>query len=190
MGETETKPRIPPGQRITKGWPVLSVGPTPIFNPQTWSFEVSGEVERPFKLSWAEFQRLPRVKRTADFHCVTGWSRLDNVWEGVAFRTIAEKAGLKPTARHATIGCENDYTTSQPLSILMEEDVLFADTHDGRLLESVHGGPLRLIVPKIYAYKSAKWVRWVRFTAEEELGFWEVRGYSQTADPWTEDRYA
>jgi len=184
------KPPIAPGQTLTEDFPVLHMGPVPPFDPASWDLRVEGEVERPLRLTWPQFLALPSTVSVSDFHCVTGWSRLDNRWEGVLFKDIAALARPSPRARFVTIEAEYGYTTSLPLAELMEEDVILAYRHDGRDLESIHGGPLRLVVPKKYAYKAAKWVRALRFTAEQELGFWETRGYSNTADPWTEDRYS
>jgi len=150
---------------------------------------VEGLVENPVHLSYDEFLRLPKVERVSDFHCVTGWSRLDNRWEGAAFKTIADLVKPLKEARYVTVACEGDYTTSLPIKELLEPDVLLAYGFEGKPLEPVHGGPLRLVVPKKYAYKSAKWVRKLRFTKDQELGYWEKRGYSNTADPWEEDRY-
>jgi len=150
---------------------------------------VEGLVENPVHLSYDEFLRLPKVERVSDFHCVTGWSRLDNRWRGVAFKTIADLVKPLKEARYVTVVCEGDYSTSLLIEELLEPDVLFAYGFEGKPLEPVHGGPLRLVVPKKYAYKSAKWVRKLRFMKDQELGYWEKRGYSNTADPWKEDRY-
>lgn len=182
--------RLPPNQRIEIGFPILHFGKVPEFNRSTWDFRVQGLVENPVRLTFDEFLALPRTVDISDFHCVTGWSRFDNRWDGARFREISEMVKPKSTARFATIECDGGYTTSLPLTDLMEPDVLFAYNFEGKPLESAHGGPLRLVVPKKYAYKSAKWVRKVVFTEEQELGFWEQRGYSNTADPWKEERYS
>jgi len=166
------------------------VGSVPKFDPETWRFEVEGLVENPVKLTYAEFLALPKTVRVSDFHCVTGWSRLDNRWEGVAFKTICELVKPLEEARFVTVVAEGEYTTSLPIEELLDDDVLLAYSLDGKPLEPEHGGPLRLVVPKKYAYKSAKWVRKLRFTEERELGYWEALGYSDTADPWKEERYA
>lgn len=180
--------RLPPGQRQVKDLPVLHIGAIPPFNPATWEFSVEGLVQTPLHFSWQEFLKLPRTQSASDFHCVTGWSRLDNVWEGVLFRDIARLAQPLPQAQAVTIECYGGYYTSLPLADLMGEDVILAYRLDGVDLAPKYGGPLRLVVPAKYAYKSAKWVRLLRFTAEQEPGYWEERGYSNTADPWTEDR--
>jgi len=171
-------------------WPRLDLGIVPRFDPTTWDFRVDGEVDRPLRFTYKEFTALPTVQVTSDFHCVTGWSTFDNVWTGVSLRELAARSMIRPSARFATFSCGDGYTTSHPLDVLFDRDVLLAWSHDGRALPIEHGGPVRLVVPKRYAYKSAKWVRQVTFTAEEELGYWEVRGYSNTADPWKEDRYS
>jgi len=187
---TKEKQRIPPNQRVVSKFPVLHVGSVPKFDPKTWDFMVEGLVENPLRLTFKEFLNLPKVLSESDFHCVTGWSRLDNKWEGVAFKTISDIAKPLKEAKYVTVVAEGNYTTSLPLEILLDNDVLLAYGLDGKPLEPEHGGPLRLVVPKKYAYKSAKWVRKLRFTQEQELGFWEKRGYSNTADPWKEERYA
>lgn len=181
--------RVPPNQRVTSKFPVLHVGSVPRFDSKTWDFAVEGLVANPVRLNYDAFLRLPKVVRVSDFHCVTGWSRLDSRWEGVLFKTIADIVKPLPEANYVTIVCEQGFTTSLPLADLLDDDVLLAYGFEGKPLEPVHGGPLRLVVPKKYAYKSAKWVRELRFTKEQELGFWEKRGYSNTADPWKEERY-
>jgi len=181
--------RIPPNQRVTSRFPVLHVGPVPKFDSKTWDFVAEGLVVNPVRLSYDAFLRLPRVVRVSDFHCVTGWSRLDNTWEGVLFKTVVDVVKPLPEARYVTVVCDGDYTTSLPLEELLDSDVLLAYGFEGKPLEPEHGGPLRLVVPKKYAYKSAKWVRKLRFAKDQELGFWEKRGYSNSADPWKEERY-
>jgi len=190
MVVTEEKQRVPPNQRVVTKFPVLHYGSTPKFDPETWNFVVEGLVENPVKLTFEEFLKLPKTVSVSDFHCVTGWSRLNNKWEGVAFKTIADLVKPLKDAKYVTIVCEENYTTSLPFKDLLDGDVLLAYKFDDRPLEPEHGGPFRLVVPKRYAYKSAKWVRRLRFAAEQELGFWEKRGYSNTADPWKEERYA
>ena len=186
----EERQRVPPGQRVVSKFPVLHVGPVPKFDAETWDFRVEGLVENPVRLTYEEFLRLPRVVSVSDFHCVTGWSRLDNRWEGVSFKTVSGLVKPLREAGFVTVVAEGDYTTSLPLEDLLDDDVLLAYGLDGRLLEAEHGGPLRLVVPGKYAYKSAKWVRRLKFTGEQELGYWEKRGYSNTADPWKQERYA
>ena len=183
------KLRIPPNQRVNLKFPVLHLGSLPKFDPKRWDFVVEGLVGNPLKLTYEEFLKLTKVVSVSDFHCVTGWSKLDNSWEGVALKTISDLVKPLKEARYVTVVAEGYYTTSLPLEDLLEDDVLLAFRLDGKPLEPEHGGPLRLVVPKKYAYKSAKWVRKLRFTEEQELGYWETRGYSNTADPWKEERY-
>jgi DMSO/TMAO reductase YedYZ molybdopterin-dependent catalytic subunit len=182
--------RLPPGQTLTTKFPVLHVGSPPVFDPQQWTLSVTGEVEHPLTLTWEQVLALPAITSVSDFHCVTSWSRLDNRWEGVAFRTIAER--VQPTSDATYVIGEDDwgYTANLPLEVLMDDDVLLAYKHNGRGLEAVHGGPLRLVVPKRYGWKSVKWLRALHFRTHDAPGFWEVRGYSNTADPWTDDRYS
>ncbi len=181
--------RLPPGQSLTLKWPVLHAGSVPTFDPAHWDFEVRGLVENPFRLTWDEFQALPRTKIQADFHCVTSWSKFDNEWEGVPFPVIAEKARPKPEARFVMVLAENNYTANVPLEDLMRDDVLFADRHAPEPLDPEHGAPLRLIVPHLYAWKSAKWVRGLDFIAEDKPGYWEQFGYHMYGDPFREQRF-
>jgi DMSO/TMAO reductase YedYZ molybdopterin-dependent catalytic subunit len=189
-GHDDVDGRVPPNQRLTRGWPILHASPVPKFNPAVWSFRVWGEVENEFEMPWDEFRALSPLTLTSDFHCVTGWSKFDNTWEGVAFRDVAARAKPKPTATHVLIHAEYGYTANLPIETVMDSDVLFAWSHDGEPLEPEHGGPLRLVVPKLYAWKSAKWVRGVRFLDHDERGYWEVRGYHNRADPFAEERYS
>ncbi|MGH2704734.1 MAG: sulfite oxidase-like oxidoreductase [Actinomycetota bacterium] len=182
--------RLPPGQRLAKGWPVLNYGSVPPFDPATWDFRVWGEVGKPLRLTYAELRGLPAVHAVADFHCVTKFSVLDNRWEGVRFRTIAELAGVKPTARAVMAHCEHGYEANLPLEVMLEEDVLLSWARNGEPLTPEHGYPLRLVVPSRYAWKSAKWVRGLELMAKDRPGFWEERGYHNNADPWNEERYS
>jgi len=181
--------RLPAGQSLTLKWPVLHKGSIPNFDPERWRFSVQGLVENPFELSWSEFQSLPRTSVTADFHCVTTWSKFDNLWEGVPFHVIAAKASPKPEARFVTVKAAGGYTTNVPLEDLMRDDVLFADKHEPEPLTPEHGGPLRLIVPHLYAWKSAKWVQSLVFIPEDKPGYWEQLGYHMRGDPFQEQRY-
>jgi DMSO/TMAO reductase YedYZ molybdopterin-dependent catalytic subunit len=180
---------VPPGQRVKKSWPVLHEGPIPRFDPATWRLRVWGAVQRPVELSYDELTSLPNVTMTSDFHCVTGWSRLENHWLGVRARDVL--AGARPDgARHALIHAEYDYTANLPIETLLEDDTLLAWSHDGRDLEPKHGWPLRLVVPKLYGWKSVKWVRGFELLERDRRGFWEVRGYHNRADPWRQERHA
>lgn len=182
--------KVPPGQRVTRKFPVLHVGTIPEFDPATWDLQVDGAVRKKLRFSWDEFRLLPSVAITSDFHCVTGWSKLDNKWEGVRFSTIAKLSEPEPEVTSVLVTAEGGYTTSLPLGDLMSDDVLLAYKLNDQPLAPEHGSPLRLIVPRKYAYKSAKWVRKLIFQWRHELGFWEERGYSDSADPWKEERYS
>ncbi len=183
-------PRLPPGQHLIEELPTLHVGEVPIFDPKTWTLRLEGEVREPKTLTYQELRALPSVIDVSDFHCVESWSLYDIAWEGVRFSDLAELASPTERARFVTIGCDGGYTTSLPLEDLMRPEVLLAWGMNGKDLPPEKGFPLRLIVPHKYAYKAAKWVRWIRFTYEQELGYWEQRGYSNSADPWKEERYA
>ena len=186
---SDGRERLPGGQYLTKKWPVLSYEPTPKFDPAKYRFKVSGAVADPFELTWEELQALPRVQLTTDFHCVTTWSRYDNAWEGVHIREILKRANPLPEAKFVMAHSFTGYTTNMPLADLDDDDVIIAFTHDGEPLAPEHGGPVRLIVPKLYAYKSAKWLSGLEFMEKDRPGFWEVRGYHNHADPWKEERY-
>jgi DMSO/TMAO reductase YedYZ molybdopterin-dependent catalytic subunit len=182
--------RVPPGQIVTDRWPVLHAGSVPgELGPPTWTLELHGDIDRPATLSFADLLRLPQRDETCDIHCVTSWSKLGMRWRGVPFRAVAEAAGPRPTVRFVVMECEQGFTTSLPYDALLEDDVLLAHTVEGAPLPSEHGGPVRMLVPRRYFYKSAKWLRGLKFVREDEPGFWEVRGYSNVADPWLETRY-
>jgi DMSO/TMAO reductase YedYZ molybdopterin-dependent catalytic subunit len=182
--------RLPPGQYLTEKFPVLHYGSVPKADLTTWDFRAWGEVDSPFRLTWAEYRTLPRARVVADIHCVTRWSKFDTAWEGVPIRAILDLVQLRPAATHVLAHCEAGYTTNVPLDVLDDDDVLLADTFDGRPLEPDHGYPLRLIVPKRYFWKSAKWLRGLEFLDHDEQGFWERYGYSNSADPWREERFS
>jgi DMSO/TMAO reductase YedYZ molybdopterin-dependent catalytic subunit len=182
--------RVPPGQKVTTRFPVLHEGTVPPFDPSKWDLTVDGAVKRRLSFTWEEFKSLSSVTIISDFHCVTGWSRFDNKWEGVRFSTIASMCEQDSKAVSVFISAEGDYTTSLFFKEMLDDDVLLAYRFNGAPLEPEHGGPLRLVVPKKYAYKSVKWVRKITFMTEHELGYWEVRGYSDSADPWKEERYS
>jgi DMSO/TMAO reductase YedYZ molybdopterin-dependent catalytic subunit len=186
----EVAKRVPPGQRLVKTWPVLHYGPIPTSDGSNWSLEVSGLVEEPFTLSYDELKALGPVDVQADMHCVTGWSTLDNVWTGIPFRVLAERAKPTADAKWVIAHCEYGYTSDLSLEAMMDDDVLVAWAHGGEDLAPEHGYPLRLVVPQRYAWKSAKWLRGLEFTRQNERGFWEVRGYHVHADPWREERYS
>jgi DMSO/TMAO reductase YedYZ molybdopterin-dependent catalytic subunit len=186
----EIAKRVPPGQRLVKTWPVLHFDPIPTFDAADWRFEVSGLVEDPFTLTYAELKALGPADVEADMHCVTGWSTLDNTWTGVPFRVHADTAAVRPEATRVITHCEYGYTSDLSLEAMMDDDVLVAWAHDGQDLTPEHGYPLRLVVPKRYAWKSAKWLRGLEFAAHNKRGFWETRGYHIHADPWREERYS
>lgn len=190
-------PRLPVGQRELRNWPVLDLGHVPRIPLEQWQLDVGGLVENPLKLGWHDFMALPQVEDVSDFHCVTTWSRFDNHWTGVRFRTIAELAVPKEGARFVLCtasdvapGLAIPYSTNLPLARAIEDDVLLVHTWEGRPLPVEHGGPVRMITPKLYAWKGAKWIRRIEFLAEDRRGFWEERGYSNTAEPWFNDRYS
>jgi DMSO/TMAO reductase YedYZ molybdopterin-dependent catalytic subunit len=189
-------PKLPVGQREVTSWPVLDLGEQPDIALHAWRLEVSGLVENPFTLTWSQFAALPEVDDVSDFHCVTTWSRFDNRWRGVQFRTLAEIAVPKDEARFvfctgydAAPGTSIPYTTNLPLDRAVEPDVLLVHTWEGLPLPREHGGPCRMITPKLYAWKGAKWIRKIEFLAENRRGFWETRGYSDSAEPWFNDRF-
>ncbi len=186
------RPRLPPGQRRVTGWPVLHEGPVPSFDPARWRFWVRGEVEAPYALTWEEFLALPRIEVTRDFHCVTTWSRFDNRWEGVPVSELLARARPRPGAQHLLVHSYDaiGYTTNLEMSDLDRPDNLLAVAHDGRPLPPEHGGPVRLVVHHLYAWKSAKWVTGFEVRRTLRRGFWEVRGYHVRGDPWAEERYS
>jgi DMSO/TMAO reductase YedYZ molybdopterin-dependent catalytic subunit len=186
----EIASRIPPGQRLVKSWPVLHYGPIPQFDGEHWDLEVSGLVEHAFTLSYAELMELPRVTVDADMHCVTGWTTLDNTWEGVSFQTILDMAKPTAEAKWVIAHCEYGYDSNLSLEAMRGDDVLLAWRNHGQDLTPEHGWPLRLVVPKRYAWKSAKWITGLEFRAKNVRGFWEVRGYHIHAEPFAEERYS
>jgi DMSO/TMAO reductase YedYZ molybdopterin-dependent catalytic subunit len=181
--------RLPPHQSLTLKWPVLHYGSVPVFDPAKWEFWIRGLVEQPLRLTWDDFEKLPRIQITSDFHCVTRWSRFDNAWTGVSFREVMKLARPKPEAKFVLIHGEQGYTANVPLADLDRENVLFATHHDGKPLEPDHGYPLRLIVPHLYAWKSVKWVRGLEFLDRDAAGFWEQNGYHMYGDPFKEQRF-
>lgn len=188
--DTERQNRIPPGQRLVTTWPVLHYGPVPRIDRAKWRLVISGLVAKERSLSWEEFISLPRVRVLSDVHCVTGWSRLDNLWEGVSTGTLKELVDILPAAKFVIVHAAGGFTTNLSLEDFFACDVLFALKHDGRELPPEHGGPVRLVVPRLYFWKSAKWVTGVEFTAEDRPGFWESAGYHNRGDPWKEERYS
>jgi DMSO/TMAO reductase YedYZ molybdopterin-dependent catalytic subunit len=184
--------RIPPRQVLTRKWPVLHYGPTPAFDRAAWTFHIFGLVEESWECSYDRFTALPCVTVHADMHCVTRWSTLDNRWEGVATREVLAQVKPKPAAKFVMVHCEHGFTTNLPLDDFLGDDCLFAWRHNGRDLDADHGYPLRLVVPRLYAWKSAKWARGIELLADDKPGFWEDwshGGYHMRGDPWREERF-
>jgi DMSO/TMAO reductase YedYZ molybdopterin-dependent catalytic subunit len=179
--------RIPPGQYVTPDFPVLSAGPTPHTPLEEWDFSITGEVDQPRRWTWEEFRALPAETPTVDIHCVTSWSKLGTNWEGVAVETLLED--VETSADYAIAFCDGDYTTNVPLDDLLDGKAWVVWGYDGDELEPEHGGPARLLVPHLYFWKSAKWVRGLRLSDEDEPGFWESLGYHNYGDPWRQQRY-
>ena len=189
-------PTLPVGQHEVKNWPVLDLGEQPEVATDAWKLEIGGLVENPMTLTWDRFLALPQAEDVSDFHCVTTWSRYDNHWGGVRFKTIAELVVPKDSAHFVLCtgydfmpGSYIPYTVNVPLTRVVEDDVLLVHTWEGKPLPREHGGPCRMITPKLYAWKGAKWIRKIEFLAEDRKGFWEIRGYSNSAEPWFNDRY-
>jgi DMSO/TMAO reductase YedYZ molybdopterin-dependent catalytic subunit len=182
--------RLPPGQKLTTGFPVLDLGVQPEISLADWKLSVNGLVDKPATISWEEFNQLPQVEDRSDFHCVTTWSKYDCRWTGVAFTTLYEMVQPKAEAKFVYFTGYDGYSTNVALASCLDDDVLIATGYEGSPLPREHGGPARVIIPKLYAWKGAKFVSGVTFLSEDKLGFWEVRGYSNTADPWKEERYS
>ena len=185
----EQKRRLPPGQFLTKKWPVLHYGGVPRFDERTWTFRVDGLVQNELTFNYREFRALPTKEIKADIHCVTRWSKLDTQWVGVPPSVILDRANPLENARHVVVHCEAGFTTNLPLEALYDDDVLFSWHADGQDIPPEHGWPLRLVVPKRYFWKSAKWVRRIEVVFADEPGFWERLGYHNDAHPWEEERY-
>ena len=186
---TEEARRLPPGQIVTRKWPVLHYGTVPPFEAGTWRFRITGQVDRPLELTWAQLQTLPRQETLCDIHCVTRWSRYDNLFAGVPVRAVLERAGVRPTVRFALVQAEHGFTTNLPLEDLDRPENLLALSHNGEALTPEHGGPVRLLVPHLYFWKSAKWLRGFELLEDDYPGFWEQNGYHMRGDPWREERY-
>jgi DMSO/TMAO reductase YedYZ molybdopterin-dependent catalytic subunit len=182
--------RLPPGQKLTEGWPVLHYGGIPEIKLETWKFSVVGLVEDEAHFTWDEFMALPQTTLRSDIHCVTHWSKFDNDWTGVKFADLMAHVKPRPEAKHVMVHSFGGYTTNVPLAELIDDGVLFAHQHNGEPLAKEHGWPLRLVVPNLYFWKSAKWVRGLVFMDVEKGGFWEMYGYHIHGDPWTEERYS
>ena len=181
--------RLPPGQRKVEDWPVLDLGVTPSVDPKKWKLVCDGLVQNPVAWDWDAFMAQPQVTMTSDIHCVTGWSRFDNAWTGVHALHLLDVVQPAPEARHIVFHSHDGYTANVRLDYFADGDVLLAHSWQGQPLEIEHGGPVRVVIPKRYFWKSAKWVRRIEFLAEDRPSYWEVNGYHNEADPWTEERY-
>ena len=189
--DTRRSNRVPPGQTRTRKWPVLDAHGTPRIDRTRWRLRVFGLVERELTFSLEQFQTLPRTQVFADFHCVTRWSRLGNLWEGVSTRYLASEAGVSPKAQFVIFHAHDyGFTTNLPIEEFLSDDGLIADQHDGRPLTDDHGGPVRAIIPRLYAWKSAKWLKGIEFVEQDRPGYWENGGYHNHGDPWKEERFS
>jgi DMSO/TMAO reductase YedYZ molybdopterin-dependent catalytic subunit len=189
--DTRREERLPPGQSRTQKWPVLDASGPPSVDLARWRLRLTGLVAHPVEWDWEEFQKLPRIKVFADFHCVTRWSRLGNTWEGVSTRELLDRAGGPLASAHFAVayGLDPGWSTNLPLDALLAEDALVALIHDGEPLTREHGGPARLVVPRLYAWKSAKWLTGIELIERDRPGFWEKNGYHMRGDPWLEERF-
>jgi DMSO/TMAO reductase YedYZ molybdopterin-dependent catalytic subunit len=187
--QPEEPERVPPGQHLAKGFPVLTYGPTPQVALKTWELKIWG-LAQPVTFSWSDLMALPQSRFTADFHCVTRWSKLDVQWTGVKVTDLMQHVTLEPSANYVLQHCYGDYTTNLALDDFLRDENFFAHTLFGEPLPAEHGGPLRLVVPHLYAWKSAKWIHELQFLDHEALGFWERNGYHRRGEPWAEERYS
>jgi DMSO/TMAO reductase YedYZ molybdopterin-dependent catalytic subunit len=185
--DTASSSRVPPGQHVVNDFPVLSAGPTPRVPLSEWTFSIVGEVDEPKVWTWEEFRKLPSEPLTVDIHCVTKWSKLDTTWTGVSLETILDS--VETAAEYAVAYSDGGYTTNLPIDDLRGSQAWIVFEHDGQPLHPEHGGPARLLVPHLYLWKSAKWVRGISLQNEDEPGFWESNGYHLRGDPWREQRY-
>jgi DMSO/TMAO reductase YedYZ molybdopterin-dependent catalytic subunit len=181
--------RLPPGQRLVENWPVLDLGVQPHVATETWRLDIDGAVVNPLSLDWAAFQALPQAEDVSDIHCVTQWSRYDNRWQGVKTGVLLAAVQPRPEAAHVILHSHDGYTTNLTLAHFAEDDCLVAHSWEGAPLTREHGGPARVIVPRYYFWKSAKWIKRIEISAVDRPGFWEVRGYHNVGDPWLEERY-
>jgi DMSO/TMAO reductase YedYZ molybdopterin-dependent catalytic subunit len=183
-------PKLPVGQHLTSNWPVLDLSGPPKVGQASWRLTIDGAVDAPCALDWARFSELPQTEDVSDFHCVTTWSLMDSRWRGVSFADLAALVRVRPEATHVMTYAYDGYTTNLPLEEALKDDVLLVHTWNGQPLPKEHGGPVRLITPQLYAWKGAKWLKRIEFLTSNKLGFWEERGYSNTAHPWRDDRYS
>ena len=187
--DTRRENRIPPGQHEIKSWPVLHAGSVQNIDTSKWKFKIFGLVEEEKELNYDEFMSLPKNKVFSDIHCVTTWSKLNNLWEGVSSKTIKELVDIQKEAKYVMVHASGNFTTNLSIEDFLEHDVLFATRHNENPITSKHGAPVRLVVPKLYFWKGAKWVNGIEFMAEDKPGFWESNGYHMHGDPWKEERY-
>ena len=187
--EAQRRNRLPPGQTWSKGFPVLDLGVHPPFDEKAWSFKVWGEVENPITLNWTQFQELPKTGTVSDFHCVTTWSKMDARWGGVLMLDLLKLVRPTPAANFIIQHCAEEYTTNTSLLEASTPDAILAYELDGAPLPLEHGGPMRMVIPTLYAWKSGKFLRGLEFAAGDKPGFWETRGYHNRADPWLEERH-
>lgn len=183
-------PQLPPGQTATDKWPVLDLGEKPVLSPTSWKLTVDGACDAPLALSWQDFMALEQVRDTSDFHCVTTWSKFDIKWVGVRLSELIAHALPHDDAHYVVCHAYDGYTTNLSMTECLKPDVLLVHTAEGKPLPVDHGGPVRMITPQLYAWKGAKWISRIELLREEQLGFWEERGYSSTAHPWRDDRYS
>lgn len=181
--------RLPPGQHLVTSWPVLDLGQTPNVAHEAWRLDIAGAVERPVAWDWRAYRAQPQSRKVSDIHCVTTWSRYDNHWEGVSTRDLMDAVGVAPDAAFVLLASNDGYTTNLSLEDFASDDAIIAHSWEGRPLPLEHGGPVRLVVPHLYFWKSAKWLRRIEFATRDHPGFWEVRGYHNRGDPWAEERY-
>ncbi len=186
---TQDRERLPPGQILTQKWPVLHYGHIPSLNLERWTLEVTGAVERPQSFTWKDLEALPTIETLCDIHCVTRWSRYDNTFRGISVRAILAQVGLRPEAKFVMVHAAPDYTTNVPIEDVDRDGNLLATHHNGAPLTPEHGGPIRLVIPHLYFWKSAKWITGLEFIDEDYPGFWEQNGYHMRGDPWSEQRY-
>lgn len=190
MALKKNDPTVPPGQAVTEGFPVLHVGDVPQFNPLKWRLRFFGLCDNPFELTIDEIRALPSHTWTGDIHCVTRWSKKNTLWRGALFRDLVRRAQPRTNVSHIIQHADNAYTTNLPAAAMLGDDCLVAYEFEGKPLEPIHGGPVRMFVPKLYFWKSAKWISGIEFKDRDEPGFWETRGYHNEADPWKEERYS
>jgi len=182
--------RLPPGQHLVKNWPVLDLGQQPAVPKESWRLDIDGEVDRPQSWTWQSFMGQPQISAVSDIHCVTTWSRYDNTWQGVSTHQLMDAVGVRDSARFVLFTSYDGYTTNMAVADFASSGALLAHSWEGEPLTVEHGAPVRLVVPHLYFWKSPKWIRRIEFATADHKGFWEVRGYNNHADPWTEERYS